>query len=369
MTDATTPGAKPAPPTGDTPAAGPTGGGTAAPYAKRLRPGIYRRHHYLAVVVFVAATAVLAPMFAESRSTQFLVNLWLVYSITGIGFYWVFGLAGRFAFCQTFMMALGGYMGAWVAQSSLEGGFLVQVALAVVASAVVATVVGLLVRRAQAFYFAIATIAVAEMGRVFFSKAEWFTGMNGTRTGIPPIRLFGRDYIAEDEVFWIFLGGLALVLLLAAVIERSPLRRDGVAARDNALVAAVVGVPTGRAQLTLFVLGSAMGGLSGALMGPWTGTTGDTSFGIELAIGIFLMLLLGGIGSMWGPVVGAAFYVAVPDLLSGFDKYATIVYGALLLVTIILMPEGIVGGLGRLRLRLEGRWRRIRPKGAVDAVG
>ncbi len=204
----------------------------AAPGAKWLRPGIYRRHHYLTVALFVVATGVLAPMFAESRSSQYLVNLWLVYSIAAVGFYWVFGLAGRFAFCQTFMMALGGYMGAWTARSSVGGGFLVQLVLAMVSRAV-AVVVGLLVRKAQAFYFAIATIAVAEMGRVFFSKAEWFTGLNGTTIGIPPIRVFGREYIAESEVFWVFLGVLTLVLLAAAMIERSPLRRDAVAARDN----------------------------------------------------------------------------------------------------------------------------------------
>ncbi len=341
----------------------------AAPGAKWLRPGIYRRHHYLTVALFVVATGVLAPMFAESRSSQYLVNLWLVYSIAAVGFYWVFGLAGRFAFCQTFMMALGGYMGAWTARSSVGGGFLVQLVLAMVLSGAVAVVVGLLVRKAQAFYFAIATIAVAEMGRVFFSKAEWFTGLNGTTIGIPPIRVFGREYIAESEVFWVFLGVLTLVLLAAAMIERSPLRRDAVAARDNGMVAAVAGVPTTRVQIVLFALGSATGGLAGALMGPWTGTTSDTSFGIELAIGIFLMLLLGGIGSMWGPVVGAAFYVAVPDLLSRLDKYSTIVYGTLLLATIIVMPDGIVGGLERLRRRVEGRWRRIGAREAVDAEG
>ncbi len=349
--------------------AGRDGPRTTAPRARNLRPGVYRRHHFVTVVLFLVATGLLAPMFAQSRSSQYLVNLWLVYSITGIGFYWVFGLAGRFAFCQTFMMALGGYMGAWTARSSIGGGFLVQLLLAMALSGAVAVVVALLVRKAQHFYFAIATIAVAEMGRVFFSKAEWFTGMNGTTIGIPPIRLFGRDFIAEDEVFWVFLGVVAVVLLIAAMIERSPLRRDAVAGRDNGIVAAVAGVPTTRVQVILFALGSAMGGLAGALMGPWTGTTSDTSFGIELAIGIFLMLLLGGIGSMWGPVVGAAFYVAVPDLLSRLEQYSNIVYGGLLLATIIIMPGGIVGGLERLRRLLEGRWQRLRSKEAVGAQG
>ncbi|MFN8036484.1 MAG: branched-chain amino acid ABC transporter permease [Acidimicrobiia bacterium] len=337
--------------------------------ARKLRPGVYRRHQYLLVTAFVVATAVLAPTLAHSRSSQYNVNLWLVYSIGGIGFYWVFGLAGRFAFCQAFMMALGGYMGAWTARSSIGGGFPVQLLLAMLVSATLAAVIGLLVRKAQALYFAIATIAVVEMGSVFFRNAEWFTGHNGLTIGIPPIHVFGRDFIAEDEVFRVFLGALAVVLLLAVLIERSPLRRDAVAARDNPMVAAVSGVPAVRAQIVLFALGSAMGGLAGALMGPWTGTTSNAAFGIDLAIGMFLMLILGGIGSMWGPVVGAAFYVAVPDLLSSLEQYSTIVYGALLLVVIIAMPEGIVGALMRLRWWLERRWRLIRSGSSVDAAG
>lgn len=340
---------------------------------KNLRPFPYRKHEFLTLVVFVLATAVVAPLLTHSQSSKYQVNLWLVYSIVGIGFYWVFGLAGRFAFCQTFMMALGGYMGAWVAKSSFEGGFFLQVFLAMALSAAVATVIGLLVRRAQDFYFAIATIAVAEMGRVFFTKATWFTGRNGIVTRIPAIRLFGHRFSSQKDVFWVFLAVLTLVLLVAILIERSPLRRDAVACRDNKLVASVAGVATERTQLVLFVLGSAMGGLAGALMGPWTGTTSHYSFGIDLAIGIFLILLLGGAGSIWGPVIGAGFYVAIPELLSGFSKYSTVVYGLVLTITIIVMPEGIVGGLQKLRFRIDRFRHRVgsrpstTPRSSVEA--
>ncbi len=336
---------------------------------KSLRPAPYRNHQFLTLAVFVAATALVMPLMSNAESSRYQINLWLVYSIVGIGFYWVFGLAGRFAFCQTFMMALGGYMGAWAAKSSMEAGFFVQVALGMLLSAAVATVIGLLVRRAKDFYFAIATIAVAEMGRVFFTKATWFTGRNGTVTRIPPIRIFGQKFMKEGEVFWVFLGALALVLLVAIMIERSPLRRDAVAVRDNKLVASVAGVATDRTQLVLFVLGSTMGGLAGALMGPWTGTTSHYSFGIDLAIGIFLILLLGGAGSIWGPVVGAGFYVAIPELLSGLSKYSTVVYGLILVVTIIAMPDGIVGGFQKVRFKVGQARRRVGTRRTSHAAG
>jgi branched-chain amino acid transport system permease protein len=116
-------------------------------------------------------------------------------------------------------------------------------------------------------------------------------------------------------------------------------------------VARTAGVPTIRVPTVLFALGSAAGGLSGALIAHWTGTISTQSFGISLAIGIFTMLILGGIGSMWGAVVGAGVYVAIPQALRGFDRWQLVVYGLVLLVAIIAMPQGIVGLVATLRSR------------------
>jgi branched-chain amino acid transport system permease protein len=322
-----------------------------------VRPSTYGGHQFLVVAAFVVLVAFVGPHVASSRANQFLVNLWLVYAIAGIGFYWVFALAGRFAFCQTFMMALGGYTSAWVTRSGSGKPFLLGILSAIVVTSLMAFGVGVLVHRSQQLYFAIATLAVTSVGADVFSKWSGFAGRNGTTTAIIPPKLFGHTFLKDKQVFWLFLGCLALVLLLGALIERSPLRREAIAGRDNLLVARLAGVPAGRHQLGLFVLGSAMGGFSGALIGHWTGVVSSNSFGIDLAIGIFLMLFLGGVGSMWGPVLGGAFYVAIPQLLSSIQRYNTIVYGGLLLVVVFALPDGIVGlgqrlvGLGRTQLQ------------------
>jgi branched-chain amino acid transport system permease protein len=324
-------------------------GGTAA-----VRPPDYLKRHFQAIVVFVAVVALAGPAIATSRSDQFLVNLWLVYSIAALGFYLVFGLAGRFAFCQTFMMALGGYTSAWVTRG---GGhrFLLGVMSAVVVTALAAAVVGVLVRKAQHFYFAIATFAVTQVGTIVFQQATGFTGANGQAVGIPPASLFGHDLVQDSEVFWLFLGVLTACLTLTVLIERSPLRREAVAARENGLVASLAGVGVQRVQLVLFVLGSAMGGLSGSLVGHWQGVISTDSFGIDLSVGIFLMLLLGGIDSIWGALIGAAVYVALPRLLSGVEQYSAIAYGLLLLVVVLAMPGGIAAAARRPVRALSAR--------------
>jgi branched-chain amino acid transport system permease protein len=314
--------------------------------SRAVRPSIYDRFHYPSVVIFIVAVALIGPAIADTRAHKYDLNLWLVYSVAALGFYWVFGLAGRFAFCQTFMMALGGYTSAYVSDQGAS--FLLSVLCGVVAGCAVALVVGVLVRRSQQFYFAIATLAVTAIGTEVFRNWKAFTGPNGVRSNVAPPEILGHEFIQDESVFWLFLGVLAAVLLLAAAIERSPLRREAIAARDNPTVASLAGIAVGRIQLALFVLGSALGALTGALFGHWSGGVSTASFGIDLAIGIFLMLYLGGVGSMWGPVLGAAVYVALPELISGIEKYTKIVYGLLLLVIVLALPQGIVGGFNDL---------------------
>ena len=105
----------------------------------------------------------------------------------------------------------------------------------------------------------------------------------------------------------------------------------------------------------MFVIGSALGGLSGALAAYWQGSVSNESFGLALAIGIFLMPIIGGVDSMWGPVAGALLYVGLPRLLSDLDRYATLIYGVALVAAIILLPNGIIGGARRLRATVAGR--------------
>lgn len=311
------------------------------------RPPAYSGGQYLAVVGFMAAAAVLVPLLISSDANEYRANLWLVYAMAALGFYWVFGLGGRFAFCQTLMMTVGGYTSAYVTSKLGPEWFLFGLFSAIVVCAVLAGIVGALTARAQDFYFAIATLAVSEIGTVVFEKGGGPLGPDGTVTSISIPQIGHTVILSNRGTFWLFLVILGLLLFLGAFLERSPVRRLAIAARENGQVAATLGVPVVRLQLGLFMLGSAAGGLSGALIGHWNGVTEANSFGMELSIGIFLMLLLGGLRSMWGPIVGAAFYVGIPQVLNGLDKYEQIVYGGLLLLVIILVPQGLVDAAGR----------------------
>lgn len=323
------------------------------------RPVSYGRHQYPQIAVFLLLTVVITRTQVGSLSGMRDVNLWLVYSLTAVGFYWVFGLAGRFAFCHTFMMALGAFTSAFIARQGVSPWLGILAALVV--TAVTATLIGAACHRASDFYFAIATLAVAQVGAIVFVRFEGFTGPSGVVSGVPALPTPWGDLIADTDVFWLLVAALGLVLLLAVWIDRSPLRRRLVAARDNPMVARSAGIPVGRLQLIFFALGSAVAGGSGAIIGSWTGVVSNDTFGIDLAIGIFLMVVLGGLGSHWGAVVGAAFYVGLPHLLSGLAEYEAIIYSAVLLLTIILVPDGIIGAAQRAMAWMSNKRRPVDP--------
>jgi len=312
----------------------------------RVASSVRQRGQYTTLAVVILLILSVSQAVTTGSSTN-LVNLWLVYSIAALGFYWIFALGGRFAFSQTFMMALGGYTTAFFDRNDV--GFLGCVLGAMVVTAVAAFAVGAVLWRAEHFYFALGTLAVTEIGVVLFGKTSTFTGTNGNITGIGYPVVFGQELRTDGQVFWLLAAVLTLLLLLAVWLKRSPLTRDLTAVREMPTVSKTLGVPVDALRMTTFVAGSAVGGLAGALITHWQGFIGVDSFGLNLGIGLFLMVILGGLASHWGVLIGAAFYVAVPELLAGLQQYMSILYGALLLVVILVFPSGLIGIVDSLK--------------------
>jgi branched-chain amino acid transport system permease protein len=324
------------------------------------RPPVYRQRQILGVAAAAAVIGALC-LVVDSAFGYGLLHSWLVFSILGLGFYLVFGVSGQFAFSQGAFFGLGAYASVWASDGR---SFAWGLAAAVVVTAVVALAFALVVVRSDHFYFAIATLAFSYIALVVFREFEAFTAPGGEIVGIAKPDMFGHTFDTGRSL-GLFLGAfLALALLLTALIERSPLRREAIAFRDNRQVAATVGVPVLRLRLGMFVLGSTYAGVAGCLFAHKAGFISPESFSLELGIDIFLIVLLGGIGSMWGPALGAAFVVWAPEQLRFVGEYRGLIYGGLLVVVIVLFPKGLVG-LVELAGERVRRVRRVR--GTVPA--
>ena len=315
---------------------------------------------YAWLAIFVVFMVVLrfAPAWNNEQAVNF--NQWIYLSILVVGFYFVFGLSGQFAFSQAAFAMVGGYTSAWATREGVD--WILAVALGIAVAGVIAFAFAYVARKANLFFLAIATLALSELIAEVIREWQEFTGQIGAEVALTEnqrIDLFGwkvtsltRDAATnERNLFWVYIVALAGVLLIGIWIARAPAKREAIAMRDQPTVAATLGVPTVRVRIVMFVLGSCIGAFAGSLFVHGRGFAQPAEFSVELGLGIFVMLIVGGMGSLWGPVLGAAFYVWVPYGLQKLDinlfgnpirQYNQIIYGAVLLLVMIFAPEGLI---------------------------
>jgi ABC-type branched-subunit amino acid transport system ATPase component/ABC-type branched-subunit amino acid transport system permease subunit len=348
---------------------------TAAATRTRLsaRPPEMRGYPYAWLAIFLAFMVALRFVPDWQNDQALVFNDWLYFTILVVGFYFVFGIAGQFAFSQAAFAMVGGYTSAWATREGVD--WILAVALGIAVSVVIAFGFAWIARKANLFFLAIATLALSELILELFRQWTAFTGGEGGEVALTEsqrIELFGwkvtnlanSPAVNERNLYWVYLGALALVLLIGIWMARSPAKREAIAMRDQPTVAATSGVPTLRVRIVMFVLGSAIGAFAGSLYVHGRGFATPDVFSIELGLGVFVMLIVGGIGSLWGPFLGAAFYAWLPYALRQVDveifgkelrSYNQIIYGATLLLVMIFAPEGLIGLFHRVKHALQHR--------------
>lgn len=330
----------------------------------RLRPAVYAGPApYIELGLVLLALAGFEHFFAQDPSGGQLFNLWMFYAAVVVGFWFVFGAAGQFAFCQAAFIGLGGYSG------NLWGGhqnFWLGVCLAVLICGVISTLFGLIVRKTSHLYFAMVTLGIAEIAAIVYSNWTAFTGgIAGIVSGIPPAKFLGTSLNTQPRVFWLLLAFFGVLMLLRIWFERSPSYRNTVAFRDNPIVASTLGIPVLRIRLSTFVLGSVLAGISGAIYVHWNSFGSPDVYSLDLSVAVLLMLVLGGTNYRWGALIGAWFYTYAFQIIPITSGWQSAIYGGLLMLVILAMPRGI-GGAFQSGQRLLTDWtvakfRRVRP--------
>ncbi|MEU4244533.1 branched-chain amino acid ABC transporter permease [Actinoplanes sp. NPDC026619] len=300
----------------------------------------------LAVIVFLA---LFPPLIQSDAYDLGLLNNVLIYSLLTLGFYWCFALAGQFTFAVFGMYAVGAYVSVWAARHL--GGFWSGLVAAVVVTAAIGALTKLAFARCSEIYFAIATMALGSLIVILFREWTSFTGGYEGVSDIAVPSIFGYQLISGQSKYYLGLGILAVLLLLTVLFFRSPVARDLAFARDKGPVAAVTGLKPVRLQLMGFAVGSGIQGAAGSLYAHGSGFFSVEAFNIDLSLLVLLMLLLGGMVSMYGAIIGAVILVYLPEFLRDASKYAEVIYALAILVIIVAFPRGIAGlrhTLGRL---------------------
>ncbi|WP_454694645.1 branched-chain amino acid ABC transporter permease [Achromobacter aegrifaciens] len=299
------------------------------------------------VLLALLALAALAgvPWYGSDVLVQFGINT-LLLAVLAQGWNIIGGYAGYASFGNSVFYGLGSY-GVAIAMAQWELPFAAGLALGVALAVVFAVVLGLPVLRLRGHYFAIATLALAQVMTAIVSNI----GLAGQNIGLvlPPLN--------NDPLFYeLALGLLVLATLTIAWLTRSRFGFGLIVIRENEEGAAVMGVNTTLYKVTAFAISGVFSALAGGIHAYWiTFLDPESAFDISLNVKMIIMAVFGGAGTVFGPVVGAFSLSAISELLSSeITSVAGLFFGAVIVAAVVLMPRGLADLLRRFR---KSGWR------------
>jgi branched-chain amino acid transport system permease protein len=291
----------------------------------------------------------LLPLLVHSDVVLTILIFTFLLSILAIGFNIVFGGAGQLTMFHAAAFGIGSYV---TFLSMLRFGipfwlgFLMAVGLVIVVSIVIGWICFKF--RLKEFYFAVVTLAFAELCRLVV--LNWTSMTNGTLGMLvlekPTVWLPGSGVVKiEQTVPWYFLSLVCLtgVLIFTVLLMRSWIGRNFSAIRLNEDLAQTLGIDTFRYKLLAFTISNVIAAFAGALYGFYTGYIEPAYLAVAQSLDAIAMVLLGGVSTILGPVVGALVLTSLPHLIELPAEMRVAVYGMILILVILLMPRGIVG--------------------------
>jgi len=325
--------------------------GVAALLSRGMKP-----LNLLAVLVAFACV----PFFTDDFTTFTFFTIGM-YILLGIGLNVVVGFAGLLDLGYVAFFATGAYVTAFLASPfyDLSLTYYVIIPAAMVCAAVAGTILGIPVLRLRGDYLAIVTLGFGEIIRLLVNNLDDLT--NGPQ-GLFPIddpKLFGVTFNDNTHYYFLILAGCIICGFVTERLRLSRIGRAWEAIREDEEVAAGMGIDLVRYKLLAFAIGASFGGLGGVAFAASQGAIFPPDFALQVSINVLALVIIGGMGSIPGVVVGALILVGAPeglrDLpagLQGLEEYRLVIYGALLVLVMLLRPGGIIPS-SRRRLEFQ----------------
>src|SRR5467141_3709616 len=298
-----------------------------------------------ALVAGVIAILALVPVYAEASGNAFIISLFtriVILAIAAVSLNLIMGFGGMVSFGHAAYLGIGGYVIGILAKEGVNSGFL-QWPLALAVSALFALVVGALSLRTRGVYFIMITLAFAQMVYYVAIGLDRYGGDDGMT--IYKRSQFGDLINLSNKTTFYYLC-LALLLATAYLVWRIVNSRFGMAiqgARSNDRRMRAIGFPTYRYKLVCFVIAGALCGLAGALLANHTDFISPATMHWTRSGDLIVMAVLGGMGTVFGPVIGALALLVLEEALSGVTEYGRSNVGPIFLLVVLFARRGIDG--------------------------
>jgi branched-chain amino acid transport system permease protein len=292
----------------------------------------------LFLIAFVAA----APFLAY----PFFIMQMLCIALFACAFNLLIGYVGLLSFGHAMFLGMASYVTAHAAKVwGLDPEF--SILAGVACSTAIGLVAGALAIRSQGIYFAMITVALSQMVYFFCVEAPFTHGEDGIQS-VPQGFAFGLFDLSKTPTLYVFVACVFLAgFFLVYRTVNSPFGEILKAIRENEARATSLGYRVQRYKLMAFVLSAALAGLAGATKAIVVQNASLTDVGFQMSGEVVLMTLLGGMGTLYGPVVGAIVVVSMQNYLAGFGEWVTVIQGAVFVACVLLFRRGIVGEIGK----------------------
>jgi branched-chain amino acid transport system permease protein len=301
------------------------------------------------VIAGLVAVLILLPVYVSLTGDRFALTLFtriLILALAAVSLNLILGYGGMVSFGHAAYLGIGGYAVGILAHEHIMSGF-IQWPVALAASALFALIVGALCLRTRGVYFIMITLAFAQMAYYVFSGMSRYGGDDG-------LTIYKRSDFAglidlNSKVQFYYLC-LALLLGSIYLVWRLVNSRFGMViqgSRSNDTRMRAIGFPTFRYKLVCFVIAGTMCGLAGALLATNTDFISPAALFWTRSGDLIVMVVLGGMGSLFGPVIGAVVLLVLEEVLSGVTEYWQIILGPLLLLVVLFARGGVDGLLAR----------------------
>jgi branched-chain amino acid transport system permease protein len=312
--------------------------------ALQRTPSFLLRHHTGLTVIGLAVLLLAVPLKLANPFALSIVNQIGLLVMVVLGLNLFTGYAGQISLGHAAFFGLGAY-GSAVLTATYHFPAWPTMLLVAGAVALVALVIGVPTLRLYGHYLAMATLGFNYAVHIIFIQWDDVTGGPSGLSGIPPLTVGGVSFNTDLKFYYLVWTFSLIALTLCLNLVRTGVGRGLAALAQDEVAAASLGVDVRRDKVRVFVLSAVLASVAGSLYAHYFGHINPDAFSIFKSLDLVIMVVVGGLGSIWGTLFGVSFVVILPYFLESLEQYFDIIHGLILVLILMFLPQGLVSGL------------------------
>lgn len=314
--------------------------------------------------IILAVFIVLFPLLLSNPYYLNVANIIGLNTIIVVGLTLLIGYAGQVSLGHAAFYGIGAYASAILTVTYGVSPWLALV-LAGLVTATIALVIGIPTLKLHGHYLVMATLGFNLITNIIIVQCDSVTGGPSGFPGVPPLAIGHWAFDSDIKMYFLIWSMAFIGIVLGLNLSRSRVGRGLRALYSGESAANCMGVPTNKYKVKMFVLSAVFASVAGSLYAHYLSFVSPKTFDIFFSVELVTMVIVGGMGSIWGGLFGSAFLTSLPNILSSFDEYKDIFYGLILVVILILTPEGLIPGILQ-KLNIYRKNRRQRNKNILE---